>query len=83
VAVINTSLLAFAAERPEPVTVDRYLPPARPTAANSPYAAAATQDRIDRQLGGLTDGRTPYRYIEPAAYYATSVNNKASVLENR
>jgi len=38
--------------------------------ANPPHAAAGV-DRSDRQ----TDRRTPYRYIEPSAYYATSVNN--------
>jgi len=48
--------------------IDRYLLPAGPTAANPPHAGAAV-DKWDRQ----TDGRTRYRYIDPAAYYASSV----------
>jgi len=44
--------------------VDRHLPPAGPAAANPQQHAAVY--RWDRH----TDGRTPYRYINPAAYYA-------------
>ena len=45
----NVTLLAFAAERRvamrlAAVAVDRYLPPAEPTAANPPHAAAAVDD---------------------------------------
>jgi len=42
--------------------IERYLLPARPTAANSLHAAAAV-DSWDRQ----TDGH-PYRYTDPAAH---------------
>ena len=44
--------------------IDRYLLvlPAGPTAANPPHAAAAGE--WDRQ----TDGRTPYRFIDPAPH---------------
>jgi len=37
---------------------------------SKPAAAAYTLDRRDRR----TDGRTVYRYIDPAAYYAGSFN---------
>jgi len=37
-------------------SLDRYLPPAGPTAANPPHATAAV-DRWDRQTGGQTDRR--------------------------
>jgi len=45
----NVTLLAFAAERrvarrSAAVAVDRYLPPAEPTAANPSHAAAAVDD---------------------------------------
>ena len=66
------TLLAFAAERRccrAPGVVDRYVLPAGPTAANPLHAAAAV-DRWDSE----TDGRTPYRYIDSAAYYASFVN---------
>jgi len=33
----------------------------------------------DRPSGG----RTPYRYIDPAAYYASSVNNRANKIRNK
>jgi len=56
--------------RPAAAAVDRYILLAGPAAANPPHAAAAV-DRWDRQ----TDGRTPYRYIDSAAYYASSVSN--------
>jgi len=75
------TLLAFAADRRAAVApllqargartaVDRYRMPAGRSAANTPHAAAAV-DRWDRQ----TDGRTLNRLIDPAAYYASSVNN--------
>jgi len=48
--------------------IDRYRLPAWPTAANPPHAAAAAQDGTDRQR------RTPSRYIDLAAYYASSVS---------
>ena len=54
---------------------DRYLLPAGPTAANPPHAATAV-DRWVRQ----TDRQTPYRYIDPAAYYAGSTNSPAYVV---
>ena len=45
--------------------IDRYLLAAGPTAANPPHAAAAGER--DRQ----TDGRTPCRYVDPAAHTST------------
>jgi len=51
--------------------IDRYLLAAGSTAANPPHAAAA----VGRWTDWQTDGCTPYRYINPAAYYASSVNN--------
>ena len=50
-------------------------------AANPPHAAA-TVDRWDRH----TDGQTPFRYINPAAYYARplSINHaKFNCLESQ
>ena len=69
----NVTLLAVAVERR--TCSSRSISPARagPTAANSPHAAAAV-DRWDRRTQRRTDGRTPYRYIDTAAYYASSVN---------
>jgi len=70
----NMTLLAFAATRRTTADMDR-------------KTVAPAADAIDiaclrgpqQQCGGpmlrQTDGRTPYRYIVPAAYYATSVNN--------
>jgi len=60
------SLLAFAADRRAAVDMDRRravqqsVDTAGPTAANPLHATAAAQDG--------TDGRTPYHYIDPAAY---------------
>ena len=67
----NVALPAFAAERRAAApcccgagraAIDRYLLPAGPTAANLPHAAAAGE--WDRQ----TDGRTPYRFIDPVPH---------------
>ena len=75
------TILAFAADRRSAVrraaaaplllgarraAIDRYCLPA----VNQPNAAAAV-DRWDRR----TDGRTPDLYIDPASYFANSVNN--------
>jgi len=72
------ALLAFVFERraavlprrPAAAAVDQYRLPAGPTAANPLHAAAAVE-KWDRQ----TDGRTPTRYTDPTAYYASSVKN--------
>jgi len=67
------TLLIFAAVRratAAPAAIDRYLLPAGPTAANPSQLHAA----VDR-WGRKTDGRTAYRYLDSAAYYAGSVNN--------
>jgi len=61
------TLLAFAAERR--AAVDRYLLPA------GPGAQQQTRRRLLQRSVDGTDGRTPYRYTDPAAYYASSVNN--------
>jgi len=58
--------------------IDRYLLLARPTAAYPPHAAAAV-DRWDKRADGRTemdkrtDRRTPYRYIDPVTFCASSV----------
>ena len=57
----NVTLLAFAADPCRPCCCDRSISPAC-RANSSKYAAAV--DIWDRQ----TDGRTPYRYIDAAAY---------------
>ena len=63
-SAVNVALPAFAAARRAAApcccgtgraAVDRYRPPAGPTAANPPHASAAEES--DRR----TDGRTPYR----------------------
>jgi len=57
-------------------SIDIACPPG-PTVANPPNAVvAAKMGQTDRR----TDGRTPYPYIDPAAYYAGSVKfNKVRV----
>jgi len=63
----NVTLLAFAAERRvamrlAAVAVDRYLPPAEPTAANLSHAAAAVDDdKWDRKTDKQTDSRPIHR----------------------
>jgi len=47
-----------------------YHMPTWPTAANMPQAAA-----VVKRWGRPTDGWTLYRYIDPAAYYTSSVKN--------
>ena len=74
------ALPAIAAERRSTVpcccgarraAIDRYVLPAEPTAANPLHAAAAGEWDIQ------TDGRTRYRYIDPAPLcYAGSANKQ-------
>jgi len=67
------TLLIFAAVRraaAAPAAIDRYLLPAGPTAAN-PSQLHAAVDRWGRKTGG----RTAYRYVDSAAFYAGGVNN--------
>ena len=70
--------------RPAAAVVDRYLLSAGRSAANPPHAAAAI-DRRDRQTNrrrdGRTDGRTTYRFIDPALY-AGSVNNVSGAADD-
>ena len=71
--------------------IDRYLLLARPTAAYPPHAAAAV-DRWDKRADGRTemdkrtDRRTPYRYIDPVTFCASSVllsaQKKRSIVMN-
>jgi len=76
-SVNNVALPAFAAERravgrPEAAVVDRYLGgPPGPQQQTRRTLLLRSTDGTDRQ----TDRRTPYRYIQPSAYYASSVNN--------
>ena len=71
----NTTLLAFAADRH--VAVAPLLLGGRRCrlyaghTADTRRAAAA----VDRWTDIQSDGRRPYRYIDPAAYYASCVNN--------
>ena len=67
------TLLAFAAEcraagRP-PLSVDMSRPQGQ---------QQQTRRTLLQRVNG-TDGRTPYRCIDPAALYASSVNKKHSV----
>ena len=76
-SVNNVALPAFAAERrvvgrPEAAVVDRYLGgPPGPQQQTRRTLLLRSTDGTDRH----TDRRTPYRYIQPSAYYASSVNN--------
>jgi len=58
------------------VAVDQYITPAGPT------AAVAVQDGTDIQKDGRTDRRTRYRYIDPAVYNDSGVNNVKMVMTN-
>ena len=74
----NAALLASAAAAPlllraGHAAIDQYLLPAGPTAANPPHAAAAVNSG-----DGQTVRRTPYRYIDPDADYASIVKNIAT-----
>ena len=70
-AAVNLTLLTCADCRCSWAPALQQLQRMHHSAANMPYAAAV-DDRWNRQ----TDGRTPYCYIDPATYYASSVNNK-------
>ena len=64
----NVTLLAFAVERraaAAAAAVDRYHLHTRPTASTCWCGGQQTRQ---------TDGRTPYRYIDSDAYYASNVN---------
>jgi len=50
----------------------------RRTAANPPHAAAAGER--DRQTVGQTYRRTQYRYIDPAACHASTVNTEQTTV---
>ena len=60
---------------PLSAAIDQYLLPAGPTAANPPHAAAV--GKWDRQ----TDGRTPYRFIDPALHTMRAVTINAMFLD--
>jgi len=74
-------LLAFAADRRAAVDMDRKA--AAPAAdvqqsidiacPRGPWQQTRRTPRLRYKIG-QTNGRTPYRCIEPAAYYASSVN---------
>ena len=53
--------------------IGQYFFPAGPTAANQTHAVAAV-DSWDKQGDRRTVGRTPYRYIDHAAYTHTPVS---------
>jgi len=87
---VNMTLPAFAVDRRAAVDVDRK---AAAPAADAPCSnrsiclPACPQQQTCRtprlrckrgQTDRRTDGRTPYRYIDPAAYYASSVNNRSA-----
>jgi len=78
VSTVNVTLHAFAAEcrAAAPMllgaghaAIDRYFLPAGRTAENRRSGVRRTNDETDRQ----TDGRTPDRYIGPAAAAAAEV----------
>jgi len=60
----SVTLLAFAARTPCCCGARRY----------RPRAAALLQRSIDGTDRRTEDGRTAYRYIDPAAYFSSSVN---------
>ena len=77
---VNTTLLAFAAvdmERKATAPAadvpcsNRSISPAIGGHSSKPAACRGCGTKWDRQ----TDRGTPYRYIDPAAYYASSVHN--------
>jgi len=76
------TLLAFAAERraAAPLLLGarrcRSISPARRAHSSKPAARRGCGTRRNRQTDRRTDRRTPYRYIDPAAYYASSVNRQ-------
>ena len=84
---VNTTLLAFAADRRAAVDMDRK---ATAPAADVPCSnrlmsparwvhSSKLAERCCSKRMGRTDGpavrRTPYRYIYPAAHYAITVNS--------
>ena len=80
----NVTLLAFAADRRAAVDMDRKavapaadapcsnrsISPARGAHSSKPAAHCCSGRQMKQ-----TDGRTPYRYRDPAAYYASDVIN--------
>jgi len=90
-AAVNATLLAYAAYRraaaaplllgPDRAAIDRYLPPAGPTAANQSHVAASRSiAETNRHIDGQMVRRTPYRYVDPAACHASDVNNCMSIV---
>ena len=70
----GVSLLAFAAVRHALLPImQQYLLPAGPTAA---IRRTLLQRPIDE-----TDRRAPYRYIDPATYYVSSVTNHTETIQ--
>ena len=66
---VSVTLLTFVAQRRAAAAIDRYLLPARPTAANPPHAGAGCE--WDRQ----TD-HTVLFHSSSSAHYAGSANNR-------
>ena len=64
-------LCALLLRRPTAAAIDRYLLPARLTAANPPPPQRHAV--VDRRAERRTDGRTPYRYTDPGIYYSSTV----------
>jgi len=76
--LLLTAVLLFAVQRaaaaPLLLGTRRLLdgvPAAGAPCSSRSIPRAASRYRWDR----LTDGRTPYRYIDPASYYASRVND--------
>ena len=69
----NVTLLAFAAE--QNTVLLRRLRSIDIRSSPGPQQQtlrSGMQRSLVRQTDGQTDGRAPYRYIDPAAYYAVS-----------
>ena len=76
-ATAHTVLLHAVLRRLAAAAIDRYLPPAEPTAANPPHAAAAVNS-WDRQTDRRADARPFYRPY--CTHYASSVSNKSTTI---
>ena len=64
---LQVTLFAVAAER-RPCSNRSISPACRAHSSKPTAGATAAVDRWDIEMDGQTDGRTPYRYIDPVAY---------------
>ena len=77
------TLLAFATDRRAAVDMDqKAAAPAAAIVIACPQGPQQ-QTRLTLQRANGTDRRTPYRYIDPAAYYVSSVNKTKTCSHHR